>query len=52
MTKFQTKSDDLDKKLTQMKEQLFQLEKTKEQAQIEAEARIVFLNQKLLTNLG
>lgn len=46
------KTEELEKKLALSKETNFTLEKQKEQLQIESEAKIVFLNQKLLTKLG
>ena len=46
------KTEELEKKLALSKETNFTLEKQKEQLQIESEAKIVFLNQKLLKNLG
>lgn len=44
--------EELEKKVANQKDHIFDLEKQKEQLTIESEARIDFLNQRLLSNMG
>ncbi len=46
------KIEELDRKVAAQRDQIFDLEKQKEQLRIESEASISFLKQRLLTNMG
>lgn len=46
------KIEELDRKVAVQKDQIFDLDKQKEQLKIESEASIAFLKQRLLSNMG
>lgn len=52
MQRLCVKIEELDRKVASQKDQIFDLEKQKEQQKIESEASISFLKQRLLSNMG